>query len=553
MRLIKKIAIWVFLLSAFSSGVAFAENNVSEIDINVTLQDDGSAYIIQKWQGSFEEGTENYIPINTDGIGISDLKVSDEKGEYRLIDDWNVDAGFKEKSRKCGINETKGGVELCFGISEYGNKNYTVEYVVTDFIKSYTDFDGTNFMLINPNMSTFPTEGHITLSLENGIGLSEENSGIWAFGYEGSVEFLNGSVVMQTETKLKNDNSMIIMLRLNKGLIFPKTNMDYSFDEVKNEAFEGSDYGYDTDYEDVGILGTIIGFIILLIVPALIVLIIVVLLKRKKEINRFYNETPYFRDVPNGGNMEISHYLAQSFDVASDESLIIGALMLSMINKGFLEPQVEKSVGFFGKEKEKVNLKLIKAPDISAEKELYDLISVSAGEDGILQEKELENYAYAHPKKINAFIDGVKETGERKFISQNGFTKGPGNRIKDLSDKGKEELAEIMGLKKFLEEFTLIAEREVTETVIWKDYIVYATLFGIAEKVIKQLEKIYPEKIPEIETYNRNVAVASAYYRSMYLSSQRAIQAQRTSGGGGRASFGGGGGFSGGGSGGGSR
>jgi pSer/pThr/pTyr-binding forkhead associated (FHA) protein len=121
------------------------------------------------------------------------------------------------------------------------------------------------------------------------------------------------------------------------------------------------------------------------------------------------------------------------------------------------------------------------------------------------------------------------------------------------SGTGKEELAEVIGLKKYLNEFTLIAEREITEVSLWKEYMVYATLFGIADKVLEQFKKVYPEKIPELETYNRNVIIAHSYYRSMYRSSQRAMQARRTSGGGGRASFGGGGGFSGGGRGGGSR
>lgn len=276
-------------------------------------------------------------------------------------------------------------------------------------------------------------------------------------------------------------------------------------------------------------------------------------MKRKKEIKKFYKQTEYFRDVPNSGKMEVSHYLAQNFDVAGDESLIIGALMLSMINKGSLEPQIDESVGFFGKVKESVNLKLVKEPDTLPELSLYNLLSASAGDDGILQEKELEKYSYKYPEKINKFVDSVRKSGENEFVSLGGFADGAGNCIKDLSDKGKSELAEIMGMKKYLEEFTLIAEREISETAIWKEYMVYATLFGIAEKVLKQLEKVYPQKIPELESYNRNVIIATGYYHSMYLSSQRAIQARRTSGGGGRASFGGGGGFSGGGSGGGSR
>lgn len=555
MKLIKKLLIAVPLILILCSGSVVAKNNVSEIDIEVTVRNDGSAYIVQNWWGKFDEGTENYIPINTDGIEISDFIVSDKNGTYTLTDSWNVDAGFEEKARKCGINETADGVELCFGISEYGEKRYAIEYVVTDFIKSYTDYDGTNFMFINPNMSTFPTDGHINIVMENGTALNENNSRIWAFGYDGNIEFQNGSVNAWTTRELTDVDSMIVMLELDKGIIFPKTEVNDSFETIKDRAFEGSDYGYGNSYEDkeVGVLGTIIGFIILLIIPALIVLVIVFLMKRKKAIKNFYKETQYFRDVPNSGKIEVSHYLSQNFDVAGDESLIIGALILSMINKGSLEPQIDESVGFFGKVKESVNIKLIKEPDTPVELSLYNLLSASAGEDGILQEKELEKYSYKHPEKINAFVDSVKKSGESEFISQGGFADGAGNCIKDLSDKGKSELSEIMGLKKYLEEFTIIAEREISETAIWKEYMVYATLFGIADKVLKQLEKVYPEKIPELESYNRNVIIATGYYRSMYLSSQRAIQARRTSGGGGRASFGGGGGFSGGGSGGGSR
>ena len=552
LKLKKTVILVSFVLVLFCT--AFASNNVTEIDIDVTVRDDGSAYIVQNWQGTFYEGTENYIPINTQDISITDFKVSDKNGAYSFVENWDIDLSFEEKVQKCGIVETADGVELCFGISNYGENRYAIEYVVEDFIKSYSDFDGTNFMFVNPEMSTFPTDGHISIVLENGTELNENNAGIWGFGYDGYVEFQNGSVNAYTTSALEGDNSMIVMLRLNKGIIYPKTHIDKPFVDVENEAFEGSDYGYD-DYaeEEPTLFETILGFIVMFGFWAVVIWIFSFLVKRKKAIKKFNKECGYFRDVPNDGKIEVSHYLAQNFDVSDNESLIIGALILSMINKGSIEPEKEESVGLFGKVKESVNLRLLKEPDTDPELILYNLLILSAGDDGILQEKELEKYSYKHPEKINEVIDSVKNAGEQEFINSGGFTGGAGNCIKDLSDKGKEELSEVIGLKKYLNEFTLIAEREITETVIWKEYMVYATLFGIADKVIEQFKKVYPEKIPELETYNRNVIIAHSYYRSMYRSSQRAMQARRTSGGGGRASFGGGGGFSGGGRGGGSR
>ncbi len=549
MKLIKKLLIAIPVAAALFSYSVAAKNNVSEIAIDVTVRDDGSAYVVQNWTGEFNEGTENYIPINTNDIGISDFKVSDADGEYTFEDNWDIDADFDSKKRKCGINETDDGIELCFGISEYGENRYAIEYVVSDFIKSYSDKDGTNFMFINPNMSTFPTDGRITIVLENGTPLNQDNAAIWAFGFEGEIEFADGKINAYTTNPLEGDNSMIVMFGMDKGIITPETTVDESFEEVKNIAFEDSDYGY----EEAGFLEELVGYIVLAGFFAAIFMLVAYFVKRKKEIKAFYKEAGYFRDVPNGGDIEISHFLAQQFNIAGNESLIIGALMLSMINKGCIEPQSEENIGVFGKSKKSVNMKLIKEPDTSVEKRLYQVLKAASGDDGILQEKELEKYAYKHPKSVNGLIDSAKSDGESAFVAEGGFVNGYGNRIKNLTEMGKKELAEVIGLKKYLEEFSLIAEREINETLIWQDYMVYATLFGIADKVIKQFEKVYPDKIPEFENYNRNVIIAHSYYHSMHRSAERAEQQARTSGSGGRSSVGGGGGFSGGGSGGGSR
>lgn len=529
---------------------AGAQNNVSEIDILVTVRDDGSAYVVQNWQGTFTEGSENYLPISTNSIQITDFSVSDKDGSYTYISPWNVDASLKEKARKCGILETADGVELCFGISQYGENRYAIEYVVHDFLKSYTDYDGVNFMFVNPDMSTFPTDAQVRIVLQNGTPLTEENARIWAFGYAGMVEFENGSVNAYTTDALTGSDSVIVMLELDKGILSPTSFVNDSFETVKSTAFSGSNYDYEKP--DSFIERLLKPFLASLVV-LLIVLLLVHIIKRKMAIKKFYQKVNYFRDVPNGKNIRITHYLAQTFDVAREESNIIGALFLSMINEGCLEPQIEEDVGFFGKTKETVSLKLAKEPTDPAEQKLYRMLRPAAGEDGILQPKELEKYSYRNPYQIPNFLSSIKSYGETEFISRGGFLKRKGNQIKHLSQVGQDELSETMGLQKYLKEFTLISERDVEELPIWKDYLVYATLYGIADEVLKQLKRVYPAQTSDIELYHRNVLVANSYHRSMYTSSQKAIQAQRSKGAGGRASFGGGGGFSGGGHGGGSR
>jgi uncharacterized membrane protein len=54
-----------------------------------------------------------------------------------------------------------------------------------------------------------------------------------------------------------------------------------------------------------------------------------------------------------------------------------------------------------------------------------------------------------------------------------------------------------MGLKRYMEDFSLIKEKEVPELILWEKYLVYATAFGISEKVLKQLKVVYPQMLDE--------------------------------------------------------
>ena len=44
-----------------------------------------------------------------------------------------------------------------------------------------------------------------------------------------------------------------------------------------------------------------------------------------------------------------------------------------------------------------------------------------------------------------------------------------------------------------MQEFSLLEEKDVPSLVLWEKYLVFATAFGISEKVLKQLKVVYPE------------------------------------------------------------
>lgn len=69
--------------------------------------------------------------------------------------------------------------------------------------------------------------------------------------------------------------------------------------------------------------------------------------------------------------------------------------------------------------------------------------------------------------------------------------KARGNLYK-LTQKGEDEQAEWKGLSKYLKHYSLLNERGVFDIIIWEKYLVYATAFGISEKVIEELYASYP-------------------------------------------------------------
>lgn len=66
-------------------------------------------------------------------------------------------------------------------------------------------------------------------------------------------------------------------------------------------------------------------------------------------------------------------------------------------------------------------------------------------------------------------------------------------KIAVLTQSGAEEKEKWKALKRYLEEYSLIKEKDVFSIAIWEKYLIYATAFGIADKAIEQMKSKYPE------------------------------------------------------------
>ena len=107
---------------------------------------------------------------------------------------------------------------------------------------------------------------------------------------------------------------------------------------------------------------------------------------------------------------------------------------------------------------------------------------------------------------------------------------------------GANEQAKWCGLYNFLNSDTLINEKEVHELPLWEKYLIYATAFGISEKVIKAI-KIHAKEfnIDSSPILNHQCYIHSANFHRTARSFGRSIHTSSRGGGFGGHGYGGGG------------
>lgn len=561
-----------------------AVNATNSIDITVLLMDDGSAQITQIWDSSRTDGTEAYIvQSNMGDIEITDFHVSDETGTvFETVDAWQVDASREAKANKCGINKTSDGLELCWGIGSYGEHVYTINYTMTNFIKQYADNTyGFYSRFVNDALSDPPKEVRVTIQ-RPGVELSADNAGIWGFGYEGDIEFVNGSIIARNSERFTSKNHVTILTRLDSDIVKEAAVSSQTFDEVESLAKKGSDY--DDRLSDLGKYPWLTLFWRNMSLPgALFLLFYIVIIfrgiffatKRRRSAARIRKkrtikpkEIKYYRDIPMSGDLFSCNYALSYYRCPVPESNLIGAHLLSWIKQGYMSLDIIQSKGRLGIGIKKVPSLILNVTDIPAgetEKSLFRIMVQAAGADRIMQEKELKNWVKENYTTLSYWFNAARQEGERQFADQGWMTTD--TEPAEVNDFGRQESLNLLGFKRYLEDFTLVNEREAREVHLWDEYLIFAALFGCAEVVVKQFKELNPQYIQSCVYTQNNVDVSSTYdfvdeiSRSSYraMDSGRAAErssssSSRSSGSGGRSSSGGGSkGASGGGSGGGFR
>ena len=548
----------LLLMLLASATSLLARPQLHDIDIRVVLSKNGDARITEVRQMTIDfEGTECYIGLgNMGGSQIVDLQVSDETGTaYTNIGSWDIDRSRSWKAGKCGIVNKHGGYELCWGLGDSGERTYITSYTYTNLMHAHPDADAIRHVFLDADVSPKPDKAYLTIEAEeDSVSLTEENSGIWGFRFGGELGFDNGKMVAYNDEPFGRSGAMYIMCRFDKGLFEPDIQETDSFETKKELAFEGSDYvggsdGYGGSDDDSGFWAfvfMVVGFFVLPIVTGIWYLVYV--WRARKKVNK---DLLWYRDIPLKGNLQQANDMLNAYSYfGTDYNNLLSACILKLIDMGAIS--IETHLNQKGKSEQ--NFVMHELPNYAEQplllRKIHNIFKMAAGSDTVLEPKELKSFMYNNKNEsiTDSFINTL-------------HTKTNLSAYKDRLD----EVRQVFGLKKFLKEFTLLDERHVQEVALWKDYMIYATLFGIADQVISDMKKINPEYFNMDQVANQMADnMTLPMIRSTLLNStsravankaaREAAREARISGRGGHSSWGGGGGgFSGGGFGGGVR
>lgn len=519
---------------------------IRSVRIVATLERDGAATVVETWDVQADRGTEWYlVKDNLDHIVLSDFNVSENGRQFTNIGSWDVDRNLNQKAGRCGIVRKKNGCELCWGLGSMGDHLFTASYRLSGLVESFHEADALHFQFVSPGLSAPPEYVEVQLVPGPGVApFSAENARIWAFGYSGTSAFADGMITARSDTAFSGRSSVILLARFDKGVFSPVHVTDKDFSAVLEGALDGSDFGDNDELPWYGVLFMVF-FTVFLPVLAIIAAFVSV---RKRNLKLFgvsrMSQIDWCRDVPFDGDLLQSDYVLRKVNTVAGGSALASAIILRMVERGHIN--VLRS----GRDNRQVELAFNDSAPMEtlseSERMLYRMMKEASGSDSILQKNEFSRWSRRNTKQIERWISTV-ETESRKRIADNGHA----------GEGGQAEARKVIGLRKFLKDFTLIEERGSAEVALWNDYLVFGALYGIADKVAKELSEINP-KVFEQTVYSDPYTARQVVWMSRDLSNSITNAAARSasaakSGFGGRASFGGGGGFHGGGFGGGAR
>ncbi|MBO7177930.1 MAG: DUF2207 domain-containing protein [Clostridia bacterium] len=434
--------------------------------------------------------------------------------------------------------------------TSYSELTYTMRYTVTDMVSVYDDCAVFYYNAFSDDFSLYIDEIELNVYLPGGEPMTESSLVYLHSEVADSYAEVIGNNAHATATEFQVGNYFEVRTVLPKEH-FSGAQKVYS--ESKRQAVIDEETKWMEDYQATvlrerrtTVAWTVVGGVLVLIAIALAVYFKFFYYKVKGEY------PPYVREIrPNDSPAEMAHffyhYKGGTKKQKNRGNMLAGTIM-DLARRGFVSllPSPADKDDYVIEIESVADAKMgeLKAHERTL---LTMLTNVSRGVGKAFDMKDFESYSKKHPAEINGLIDKfVKESGAGFFLSENFEQTKLGSwltilggilmlgaflflgaplvtygavgalisggilvlfapRAKRFSKVGLDRYMESKGLENFMLDFSNLKEHEIPALILWEEYMVYATMMGISERVIEELKLKYPELYEP--------ATTTSYYR----------------------------------------
>ena len=552
---------------------------------------------------SFKTDTSKYSEITN--VRVKEI-TNGQNNYFTKTDEW---AYHVTKNHYYGTENEDGDFEIGWGVgldNSRGTRKYKISYTVKDAITKYNDYAELYWQFVGKDFEISADKITGTIYLPSNV-TNKEDIKVWGHTEDlnGTIYATDTNKIEFELNNFRSGRYVEVRTLFPTELIISsgRTKNKEILQTVIKEETKWADKANARRkrQEWINKYLPIILFIGIILINIILIIAyvkkIIKYSKKLKELKKYEPTTKleYYRDLPDenstpGEAMKIFNMSINSF-TASNFGKVFSATMLDLALKGYLEIKQEKN----SKGKENINIYVLKQVSDGlkpSEDRIMTFVRDAAKGKEVITLKELEKYIEEHPTKIQSLLKGTYDAVNNQLIKeqiidseiqkeykkykdiQTGYIAAIiflfcftliafiipliifvidaimcgkiAKKLNVLTQKGIDMQEQWKGLKKYMEDFSMLDRREVPELVIWEKYLVYATVFGVAEKVIKQLKIVYPnfEEITSgVNTYTyMNIMMHTNFSSSFSNALSTSIASATYSSG-----SGGGGGFSGGG------
>lgn len=574
---------------------------LNNLDFYAEIDTNGNMNVTETWNIRISNTNTLYKTFDLDEnkySGITNVQVSEVgRGDFTETDEW---AYHLTKDYYFGGINDDGKFEISFGVGlddSTATNTYKINYTVVDAIKKYDDCAELYWQFLGSDATVDASKITGTIKLPSEAD-SKEDIRVW-----GHVETLNGEIyVTSTDTvefSLDNyisGNYVEVRIAMPSEMIETaertyNKNVLPSIIEEETEWANEANARRERKQRNEKIIKTVI-------IVVMVIIGIILLRQTVKYIKIFKNtkklipteKYEYFREKPdkNSTPADALFLYNNGVNVASTAfGNVFSATLLNLSLKGYFKITVEQNEK--GKKETLIYKTKKDIEDLQYEEErIARFVKNAIDSKEKITIKELQKYIRNHASSVSSLIEktGIETKNKNKMTENFDEEKSKekskyigiaivyfavamfciaflpvailliinailalmiNGKLSNLTQKGIDEREKWKGLKKYMEDFSLLNEKEIPALEVWEEYLVYATVFGIADKVIKQLKMVYPQ-IDEMDDFNTASYIYLMSHTNFNSSFSKAINSSISStmssgsGGGGGFSGGGGGG-----------